>query len=127
MSHHIMPIDPITASVVSALVTALIAAIIALYNSRKQRDAEAYRHFGTLALQAALAERAIQVEALRKWESSHMDRPAEAPEVWSLDILLIDKLALIQQFGDGRLTPENVAERVRNYRAVSDKLTAHHE
>ena len=115
--------DRLIAGAIGGIIAALITALIALYNNRKQRSADAFRHFGTLALQAALAERAIQDANRKAWnELPYMDRP-EAPIVQDIDILLMDKLALIQQFGDGRLTPENLVKRVRGYRAIRDKLT----
>ena len=116
--------DRLIAGAIGAIIAALIAALIALYNSRKQRDAEAYRHFGVLALQAALTERATQVEALKAWNAAFpAERTPDPPEVQEIEIHLIDKLALIQQFGDGLLTSKNLMKRLQGYRAIRDRLT----
>ena len=103
---------------------AAVSAVALIYNGWRQRHAEARKHFRELALQAALAEWTHQRPAVEKWfaipEYDRGDVPM--PDNDSFDLLLVEKLALLQQFGDGDLSPEALKKRINGYSAISKSL-----
>ncbi len=79
-------------------------------SKRHKMDTEAanIRHFRELALQAAVADWKHHLEVAEKWHAGVLQTEADRPEVDPFDYFLIKKLKVIQTFGDGTISAEDL-------------------
>lgn len=114
---------------------ALVSSVVSLLNGWRQRvsdskryrtdsDAASIRHFRELALQAALAQWEDQKIAFERWRNLNplIQMRTEAPDLDSLDLLLVEKIALLQQFGEGALSPDEFAKRIKGFSSIGKSL-----
>jgi hypothetical protein len=100
----------IWAGAVGVFSAALCTAIFQLVNGWRERTAADARHMRELALEAAIAEWKQDIEDCKNWQPNREagQREEDRPIPEFLDFILIKKLKLIQIFGDGSLTVEEM-------------------
>lgn len=108
---------------------AFVSAIAVLVNGWRQRSAEArrhrldteaanLRHFREMALEAAVADWKHDLESAEKWTPGFGQEEYDRPMVDPLDYYLIKKLKMIQTFGDGSISTEDLPrkfEEMKNF------------
>lgn len=125
----------IVAGAAGAIIAACVSATFLIFNGWRQRvadskrhradsEAASERHLRELALQAALAEVGLQVAAADKWNAlkSHEQEDTPRPKRDDLNLLWVEKLALLQQFGKGDLTTQELEKRIKSFSEISDNL-----
>jgi hypothetical protein len=108
---------------------ALVSTIAVLVNGWRQRSAEArrhrldteaanLRHFREMALEAAVADWKHDLNAAEKWTPGFGQEEYDRPMVEPLDYYLIKKLKMVQTFGDGSISTEDLPrkfEEMKNF------------
>ena len=113
-----MTIDAVTASLIIAGVGAVSGIGGALITTVITKRADERQHYRTLAIQAALAQWQFNTDIAKLL----LQQRNFFPEMWSFDVILIQKLKLMEMVANERLDADTAALRIRELTAFAETL-----
>ena|ERR1039457_4479181 len=113
-----MTIDAVTASLIIAGVGAVAGIGGALITTLITKRADERQHYRTLAIQAALAQWQFNTDIAKLL----LQQRNFFPEMWSFDVILIQKLKLMEIVANERLDAKTAALRIQELTTFAETL-----
>jgi|SRR5208283_5203723 len=114
-----MNIDPVTASLIIAGVGAVSGITGGLVTTLITKRADERQHYRTLAIRAALAQWQFTTDVAKLL----MQQGATVELTRSFDVILIEKLKLMELVSSGGLDAKTAALRIRDLATFAETLT----
>jgi hypothetical protein len=113
-----MTIDAVTASLIGTAIGAVAGIGGSLITTLITKRAEEKRHYRALAIQAALAHWQFNGDVAKLL----LEKRGQFPEIPHFDVLLLQKLKLMEIVTNERLDTETIASKIRELKDFTDVL-----